>query len=75
MTGKGAPAANDGGGIPSDAMTPGEATARADELLKRAQTAGPNDMSREERLALVNKSIELRVKYTGSEGDLSSLRA
>jgi hypothetical protein len=75
MTGKGAPAANDGGGIPSDAMTPGEATARADELLKRAQTAGPNDMSREERLALVNKSIELRVKYTGSDGSIDSLRA
>jgi hypothetical protein len=75
MTGKGAPAANDAGGIPSDAMTPGEATARADELLKRAQTAGPNDMSREERLALVNKSIELRVKYTGSDGSIDSLRA
>jgi hypothetical protein len=56
-------------------MTPGEATARADELLKRAQTAGPNDMSREERLALVNKSIELRVKYTGSDGSIDSLRA
>ena len=76
MTGKGALAAGDAPGIPSDAMTPGEATARADELLKRAQSASINDMDHAERLALVNKSIELRVKYAGAEGGgKESLRA
>jgi hypothetical protein len=75
MTGKGAPAAGDAGGIPSDAMTPGEAKERADILLKRAQNAKPGDMTREEITALVNKSIRIRVEAGISEGSLDSLKA
>ncbi len=75
MTGKGAPAAGDAGGIPKNLMTPEEAKTRADELLRRAQNAKPNEMTREEIKALVDKSIELRVKYAGYEGSLDSLRA
>jgi hypothetical protein len=75
MTGKGAVVANDRGGIPSDAMTPGEATLRANELLSRAQNADPNKMTREEIASLVKQSIDLRVKYCGSVASMDEQRA
>lgn len=75
MTGKGAQVAGQEAGTPKDSLTPEEATMRADELLRRAQNASLNDMTREEIKSLVDQSMALRVKYTGSIDSLDPLRA
>jgi hypothetical protein len=74
MTGKGPQAANQQGQIPSDAMTPEEAKTQAEEIMTRLHDPD-NGLTREETMSLVNKRINLLVKYAGYEGSLDSLRA
>jgi hypothetical protein len=75
LTGKGALAAHDDGGIPSDAMTPQEAINQANEMMARARKNLNGDLTREEIAALMKKGMALKTKYAGYEGSLDSLRA
>lgn len=75
MTGKGAPAAGDAGGIPADAMTPQEAIDRADEMMNRARNNTNGELSREQVMDLMSKGMALKVKYAGMQGGgVESLR-
>jgi hypothetical protein len=73
LTGKGAQAASQQDNIPATTMTPDEALTQAKEIMDRARN-DPN-MSHEERMKLMNKGMELKIKYAGREGSLDSLRA
>jgi hypothetical protein len=61
MTGKGAQAAGDAGGIPTK-MTPDEANTQADEIMKRIHDP-ESGLDHGEKMALQNKRIKLLQKY------------
>ena len=61
MTGKGAPAANQGG-AQQTGMTPGEARDRIEELMRKAHDTKA-DLSHQESMRLIEKTIELKRKY------------
>lgn len=73
LTGKGPQAATQGGGE-QQGMTPAEAKERAEEIMKRVHDPKSN-LTHQEKLALINKRIDLLAKYAGYEKSIDSLRA